>query len=129
LVDTCHRAGVAVILDSVYEHVDDEFPYRLVYQAAQLPSPFLGHFAADLGFGPEVDFAKPLTRDYFRAVNAYWMEEYHVDGFRYDYVPGYYDGPTGQGYAGLVFDTYRLSLPQPRFRASGSYSRILQVAE
>jgi len=31
-----------------------------------------------------------------------------VDGFRYDCVPNYYDGPTGDGYAALVYHTYQL---------------------
>ena len=132
LVDACHHNDVAVILDSVYEHVDEDFPYRRVYVDAGLPSPFVGRFAEDLGFGPEADFAKVFTRDFFDAVNRYWLEEYHVDGFRYDYVPGYYDGPLGVGYADLVYRTYQQSLPLARFGAAagaGSYSRIIQTAE
>jgi maltooligosyltrehalose trehalohydrolase len=31
-----------------------------------------------------------------------------VDGFRYDCVPNYYDGPLGEGYAALVYHTYKL---------------------
>ena len=34
---------------------------------------------------------------------------YHVDGFRYDCVPNYWDGPLGVGYASLVFETYQLA--------------------
>jgi len=130
MVDACHRDGIAVILDVVDEHVDEAFPYRKVYRDAGLPSPFVGHFAQSLNFGPEADFSQPFVRDFFRTVNAYWLDTYHVDGFRYDYVPGFYDGPTGVGYADLVFETYRNSLTIPRFRAApGSYSRIVQVAE
>jgi 1,4-alpha-glucan branching enzyme len=52
-----------------------------------------------------------------------------VDGFRYDYVPGFYDGPAGQGYADLVYRTYQHSKTIPRFQASGGQSRIIQCAE
>ena len=48
-------------------------------------------------------------REYFTAVNNYFTDDLHIDGFRYDYVPGYYDGPVGQGYAKLVYDTYQRS--------------------
>ena len=34
---------------------------------------------------------------------------YHVDGFRYDCVPNYWDGPLGVGYANLVYETYQLT--------------------
>jgi 1,4-alpha-glucan branching enzyme len=57
---------------------------------------------------------------------------YHVDGFRYDYVPGMLDGPAGNGYANLVFRTYRHSQQAalfPRFQAQGGRSRIVQCAE
>ena len=32
LVNACHQANMAVILDVVYQHVDPIFPYKLVYQ-------------------------------------------------------------------------------------------------
>lgn len=32
-----------------------------------------------------------------------------MDGFRYDCVPNYWDGPTGVGYASLVYETYQLA--------------------
>ena len=39
-----------------------------------------------------------------------------MDGFRYDYVPGMYDGPMGQGYADLVYRTYQHSQTLPKFQ-------------
>jgi 1,4-alpha-glucan branching enzyme len=44
-------------------------------------------------------------RDFFLAVNQYWIETFHVDGFRYDCVPNFWDGALGVGYAKLVYDT------------------------
>jgi 1,4-alpha-glucan branching enzyme len=57
------------------------------------------------------------------------MNECHIDGFRYDNVSGYYDGPTGQAYAELVYNTYQDSLAIPRFQDTGDFSRIIQCAE
>jgi 1,4-alpha-glucan branching enzyme len=132
LVNACHEAGVAVILDAVYAHAHPEFPYSLVYEEAGESNPMMGRFAEEFFARLGTDYGKEFTRDYFFAVNRFWLEEYHVDGFRYDYVPGMLDGPEGQGYASLVYRTYRHSqqfATFPRFDAGGGRSRIIQCAE
>lgn len=133
LVDACHQKDVAVILDAVYAHAHPEFPYNLVYDSSGEPNPMMGRFADE--FFPRrmgTDYSKEFTRDYFLTVNQYWLEEYHVDGFRYDYVPGMLDGPTGNGYANLVFRTYRYAQQfgrLPRFDVGDGRSLIIQCAE
>jgi maltooligosyltrehalose trehalohydrolase len=74
-------------------------------------NPFMGPFAKDYfsNFGKSTDFNRQLTRDYFFTVNHHWLDIYHVDGFRYDCVPNYWDGPLGVGYASLVYETYQLA--------------------
>ena len=128
LVNACHAKGIAVILDAVYEHVDDNYPYHRAYADSGEASPMIGPFGEGF-FGTQTDLASPFTQQYFRECNRYWLEEYHVDGFRYDYVPGMYDGPTGVGYAKMVFDTYQDSLPFERFKDPKGFSRIIQCAE
>ena len=81
---------------------------------------FAGEFFADW---PGADYRKQFTRDYFFQSNQYWLREYHVDGFRYDYVPGMYDGPIGQGYAELVYRTYQDSKTLSRFRRPAGAAR------
>ena len=132
MVDACHQQGVAVILDAVYAHAHAEFPYTLVYDAAGEPNPMMGRFQGEFFSRPGTDYSKAFTRDFFFEVNRYWLDEYHVDGFRYDYVPGMYDGPVGQGYAQLVHRTYESSKQTPRFQTSAgsaARSRIIQCAE
>jgi 1,4-alpha-glucan branching enzyme len=129
LVDACHQRGIGVIVDAVYAHAHPEFAYNVVYDTSGEPNPMMGVFAAEFFSRPGTDYRQEFTRDYFFAVNTYWLSEYHVDGFRYDYVPGFYDGPTGQGYADLVYRTYQYSKAIPRFQASGGRSRIIQCAE
>ncbi len=130
LVNACHERGIAVILDSVYAHAHPEFAYSLVYDTAHEPNPMMGLFSGEFFEGrPGTDYTKDFTRDYFFQCNQYWLREYHVDGFRYDYVPGMYDGPAGQGYANLVYRTYQDSKSLPRFDGGNGRSKIIQCAE
>jgi len=107
-IDQAHQRGIAVIFDVVYGHTDDFFPYAYLYNRLEgVENPFIGPFAKN-DFGQSTNFNKRFTRDFFLTVNQRLLETYHVDGFRYDCVPNYWDGPTGNGYACLVYETYRL---------------------
>ena len=129
LVDACHQRGIAVILDAVYAHAHPDYAYNLVYESTGEPNPMMGQFAGEFFSRPGMDYRKQFTADYFDQVNQYWLAEYHVDGFRYDYVPGMYDGnPVGPGYADLVYRTYQSSTGIARFQAPGR-SKLIQCAE
>jgi len=112
LVDLCHQHNIAVIVDVVYGHTGVDFPYYDAYTRLQYrENPFMGPFAKDYfsNFAKSTDFNRQFTRDYFFTVNHHWLDTYHVDGFRYDCVPNYWDGPIGVGYASLVYETYQLT--------------------
>jgi 1,4-alpha-glucan branching enzyme len=133
-VKDAHRLGIAVIVDSVYGHTADDFPYAYLYDRLNYhENPFMGPFAKDL-FGKSTDFARTFTQDFFYTVNHHWLDCYHVDGFRYDCVPNYWDGGVGQGYANLVYHTYQHVQDQvaaglwPRFAAADG-PRLIQMAE
>ncbi len=109
LVDEAHQRKIAVILDVVYAHTDAHFAYCYLYRQLKHKNPLMGPFAKD-GFGlidECTDFNHPFIQDFFFTVNCYLLKEYHVDGFRYDFVPGYWDGPLGKGYANLTYKTYQ----------------------
>ena len=141
IVDIAHQHGLAVIVDVVYGHTGVDFPYYDAYTRLQYrDNPFMGSFAKDYfsNFGKSTDFQRQLTRDYFFTVNHHWLEVYHIDGFRYDCVPNYWDGPLGVGYASLVYETYQLAKAQiakgqpywNRFDAGpGSSITLVQCAE
>jgi 1,4-alpha-glucan branching enzyme len=128
LVNACHERGIAVIVDAVYSHAHPDFPFDRVYEMAGVANPMMGRFAEDM-FGLGTDFGKAFTREFFGLVNRYWLDEFHVDGFRYDYVPGIYDGPVGSGYARIVYETYQYSKGINRFDDTRGHSRIIQCAE
>ncbi len=136
-VDAAHQCGLAVLLDAVYGHTSTQFPYSDLYRRLQYrENPFLGAFAKDY-FGESTDFNRPFTADFFHTVNQHWLEVYHVDGFRYDCVPNYWDGPMGAGYANLVYTTYQTAKRRvadggawTRFDAGpGEPLRLIQCAE
>jgi maltooligosyltrehalose trehalohydrolase len=111
-VDAAHARGLAVIVDAVYGHASRAlFAYQYLYdRLGYSANPFMGPFAKDyfVNQGASVDYSRPLVQDFFLAVNQYWLEEFHIDGFRYDCVPNFWDGATGVGYAKLAYDTHNL---------------------
>ena len=107
LVAEAHKLGIAVILDVVYGHTNTSFGYYHLYKN------LFGNDNTPLTkgentYGAKIDYSKPFVRDYFFTLNDYLLRTFNIDGFRYDYVAGFYDGPTGQGYSNLVYNTYNL---------------------
>lgn len=134
-VDQCHQNGIAVVIDSVYGHTGGDFAYTQLYSALQgdLPNPFNGGSG---DYGTLNDFSQRLTQDYFYSVNQFWLDTFHVDGFRFDDVPEYWDGPTGSGYANLVYSTYQYVKSKAgatdhyqRFFDSSGNINLIQIAE
>lgn len=123
-IDAAHQRKIAVILDAVYGHTSDSFPYSYIYrQLGYRENPFMGTFAKDY-FGESTDFNRQFTQDFFYTVNYHWLETYHVDGFRYDCVPNYWDGATGVGYANLTFNTYQTI--KDKHSAGGYWERFFE---
>lgn len=122
LVDEAHQRGLAVIFDVVYGHASSHFPYAYVYSSLHYhENPCMGSFAKDY-FGESTDWSRAFTRDFFFTVNTHWLDCYHADGFRYDCVPNYYDGPLGVGYANLLFHTYQLV--KAKVQSGGHWQRF-----
>jgi len=124
-VDKAHQAGIAVIIDSVYGHTGQDFAYYQLYTALDMASsnPING---PDGAFGPTTDFSKKLTQDYYYSVNQFWLDTFHIDGFRFDDAPEYWDGPTGTGYADLVYTTYQYV--KSKVGATDHYQRFFDTA-
>ena len=86
MVQTLHKAGIRVVLDVVYNHTfntDDSNFERTV------PGYFYRHkadgqFANGSGCGNETASNRPMMRKYMVESVKYWINEYHLDGFRFD---------------------------------------------
>jgi 1,4-alpha-glucan branching enzyme len=97
-VDACHARGIAVILDVAFNHAWGEHPYYQIYPPMYGShgewltdwNPFFHHTpdAVNMWGGVDWDHFAPETTRYFQDVVRYWLQEYHVDGFRFDWVCG-----------------------------------------
>lgn len=97
-VDVCHTHGMAVILDVAFNHAWGQHPYYQMYPPMYGPkgelltdwNPFFHHTPQAVNGWGGVDwdhFAGETTR-YFQDIVRFWLREYHVDGFRFDWVCG-----------------------------------------
>ena len=84
-VEAAHNRGIAVIMDVVYNHIDSQSPLRQLYSSAA-ESPFLesNDDPPCSIFFEELNQSNPFIQDYIDRANRYWVEEFNVDGFRYD---------------------------------------------
>jgi 1,4-alpha-glucan branching enzyme len=91
LIDLCHLHGLAVTLDVVYNHAGGDFGDESLYFFDR-QSTDGGHmnslYFSDKGHagGLVFDFRKPEVRDFLIQNAKYFLDEYRVDGFRYDQV-------------------------------------------
>jgi 1,4-alpha-glucan branching enzyme len=97
-VDACHRAGIAVIVDVAFNHAWGQHPYYNIYPPLFGPkgewwtrwNPFFHHTPSSINMwgGVDWDHFSPETTRYFQDIVRYWLAEYHIDGFRFDWVGG-----------------------------------------
>lgn len=99
LVDAAHQRGIAIILDLVFNHAWGDQPYYLMYPPLFGPkgemledlNPFFHHHHnghANGWGGLDWDHSSPYTLAYMQDVVRFWLDEYHLDGFRFDWLGG-----------------------------------------
>lgn len=80
LIDEAHALGLMVFLDVVYNHFGPDGNYLASYAS--------DFFREDMvtPWGPSIDFRQPMVRRYFIDNALMWLEEYRLDGLRFDAV-------------------------------------------
>ena len=86
MVQALHKAGIRVILDVVYNHTFDltNSNFERTYPKAYYRYKADGTPSDGTGCGNETASERPLMRDYMLESMKYWVNEYHIDGFRVD---------------------------------------------
>lgn len=94
-VDACHERGIAVILDVVYNHAFGQSPLCRMWwdDAAFRPTPDnpYANVTARHPFnvGYDLNHESELTKEYVKVTTGYWIEEFHIDGYRFDLSKGF----------------------------------------
>ena len=109
LVDEAHGAGIAVVMDIVHSHsVDNELEGLGDFDGKDGDMYF---YSGDRGRHPAwgsrcFDYGRHETQHFLLSNCKFWMEEYHIDGFRFDGVTSmlYWDHGLGKDFVG--YDNY-----------------------
>ena len=95
-VDTCHGRGIAVITDMVLNHAFGQNPMVNMYWDALNSRPAANNpwFNAVCPHPPncwgyDFNHSSSATKEYVDQVNRYWIQEYHIDGIRFDFTKGF----------------------------------------
>jgi maltooligosyltrehalose trehalohydrolase len=87
-VDRAHAAGLAVILDVVYNHIGPDGNYFKQFADDYFTDKYKNEWGEALNFdGPQ---SAPV-REFFIANAGYWIDEYHLDGLRLDATQQIFD--------------------------------------
>jgi len=118
-VDACHERGIAVLADVVFNHSYGQSPLLQMYFDSALNKP-----AADnpwynqqsnfsnpsAQWGYDFNHESPYTTSFFNDVLSYWLTEYKIDGFRFDFTKGFSNTPYGTSSWGSPKDASRIAI-------------------
>lgn len=87
-INTAHSLGMGVILDVVYNHLGPEGNYLRVFADDYFTDRYENDWGDALNFdGP----GSGPVREFFITNGRYWIDEFHLDGFRFDATQNVYD--------------------------------------
>jgi len=116
LIDECHKRGIAVIIDLVLNHSYGQSPFVQMYNnngTVTADNPWYNvksNFENPaLIWGYDFNHESIATEELVDSVNAFWMKEYKVDGFRFDFTKGFSNTPYPAGSWGNEYDAPRIA--------------------
>ncbi len=115
-VDICHTNGIAVIIDMVLNHSMGQSPLVQLYfdaNAGDWGQPSAENLwynqtspNTSYSWGNDFNHESIYTKAFVDRVNSYWLTEYKVDGFRFDFTKGF-TNTLGDGWA---YDASRITI-------------------
>ncbi|WP_369765779.1 alpha-amylase family glycosyl hydrolase [Flavobacterium sp. WC2429] len=98
-IDLCHQNGIAVILDVALNHAFGRNPMVRMWMndpdgdgfgSATAENPYFNTVAKhSYSVGEDFNHTSLLTKNYVKRVVKQWIEEYKIDGFRWDLTKGF----------------------------------------
>ncbi len=95
-IDSCHGRGIAVINDIVFNQAFGQSPMVNLYWdgANNRPAannPWFNEICPHPPYcwGYDFDHSSQATKNFMDRVTHYWLDEYHIDGFRFDFTKGF----------------------------------------
>ena len=119
LVDSCHARGIAVIQDIVLNHSFGSSPLvRLYDHGDHTTSPENPWYNEqhnftnpDAQWGYDFDHESPATQVFVDRVTRYWVTEYKIDGYRFDFTKGIGNNIKSSSDSwGSIYDSDRIRL-------------------
>jgi 1,4-alpha-glucan branching enzyme len=115
IVDLCHLNGIAVLFDLVYNHAGGDFGDQSLYFFDRRPATSNNDslYFTDQGWAGGLVFAywNPGVRQFLIDNATFFLEEYHIDGIRYDEV-SVIDSHGGWRFCQDLTGTVRYAKPQ-----------------
>lgn len=103
-IDACHQRGITVIMDMVLNHSYGQSPLVRMYDDGNYnptsDNPWYNTKSPnpDYYWGADFNHESKYTQAFVDSVCSYWMKEYKVDGFRFDFTKGFTNKP-GNGWS------------------------------
>ena len=104
-VDSCHSRGIAVIADQVFNHAYGLNPIAQIWWDATnnrpaANNPYMNQTCPHPPncWGNDFNHYVQPTRDYMDRINTFWINEYHIDGIRFDFTKGFTNSSNADSY-------------------------------
>ncbi|MGQ1784377.1 alpha-amylase family glycosyl hydrolase [Saccharicrinis sp. GN24d3] len=95
-IDVCHQSGIAVLMDMVLNHSFGQSPFARMYLDGGLPAdnnPWYNREhnleIPDAHWGYDFNHESAETKILVDSINEFWLKEYKIDGFRFDFTKGF----------------------------------------
>ncbi|MEJ7665514.1 MAG: alpha-amylase family glycosyl hydrolase [Hymenobacter sp.] len=97
-IDECHRRGIAVVLDMVLNHSTGNSPmvqlYGNISSGPTADNPWFNTAAPHpYSVYNDLNHESPYTRYFSKQVMQFWLQEYRIDGYRFDLAGGFSQKP------------------------------------
>jgi glycosidase len=115
-IDTCHKKGIAVIMDIVLNHTYGPSPLAQLYWDAQNNRPASNNpwynavAPTAFGFGEDFNHSSNATKYFFNRVLQHWLTEYKIDGYRFDFSKGLTQTPSSTDAVFSAYDASRIAI-------------------